>query len=121
MMPEHGSLPPDTFYIPVWGDVFENNRTRELKRMTWVAMPNKHDGDGYTELLNHPDGPAHFGVWCAIVQVASKCDPRGALVRDTGKPHTAESISRMTRFPMKVVESAMHRLLQISWLNRVMT
>jgi hypothetical protein len=34
------------------------------------------DGDGYTELVDHDDGAAHLGAWCAIVQIASKCDPR---------------------------------------------
>jgi hypothetical protein len=62
-----------------WELHFENNRTKELKRLTWVPFPNRHDGDGYTELLDHPDGAAHYGAWCAMVQVASKCDPRGTL------------------------------------------
>ena len=59
--------------IKDWNHHFENNRTRDLKRMAWVPMPNKMDGDGYTELLDHPNGPAHFGAWVAIVEIASRC------------------------------------------------
>jgi hypothetical protein len=71
-----------TYRIKDWHVNFENNRTRELKVLTWVPMPNKHDGDGYTELLDHADGAAHYGVWAILVQIASKCDPRGTLLRD---------------------------------------
>jgi len=55
-----------------WGKHYENHRTRELRVMTWVPLPNKHDGDGYTQLLNHPNGAAHFGAWCALVELASR-------------------------------------------------
>lgn len=56
-----------------WGKHYENHRTRELKRMEWVPLPNRQDGDGYTTLLDHPNGAAHFGAWCALVQVAARC------------------------------------------------
>lgn len=103
-----------------WERHFENNRTRELKTLTWVPFPNKHDGDGYTELLDHPDGPAHYGAWCAIAQVASKCEPRGTLVRDGARPHTAASLARMTHFPESIMAAAIERLVvQIKWLEIV--
>ncbi len=38
--------PTDT--IRNWSENFENNRTRDLKEMKWIPVPNKHDGDGYT-------------------------------------------------------------------------
>ena len=43
-----------TYRIRDWQRHFENNRTRELKVMAWVPVPNKMDGDGYTELVTHP-------------------------------------------------------------------
>ena len=103
--------------IKDWDKHFENNRTRELKKLSWVPFPNKHDGDGYTELLDHTNGTAHFGVWVLIVQVASKCDPRGTLLRDGGKPHDYASLSRMTRIPGEILKEAIDRLLNIEWLE----
>jgi hypothetical protein len=100
-----------------WSKHFENNRTRELNHIAWVPMPNKHDGDGYTELVDHPNGAAHFGAWCVIVQVASRCDPRGTLVRDRAVPHTAASLARITRFPEAVFDEVIPRLLDIGWLE----
>jgi len=73
-----------TLIIKNWDKHFENNRTRDLKQMRWVPFPNSHDGDGYTELVEHKNGPAHLGCWVAIVQVASKCDTRGTLLRGGG-------------------------------------
>ena len=106
-----------TLRIKNWETHFENNRTKELKKLSWVPFPNKHDGDGYTELLDHPQGAAHYGVWCVIVQVASKCDKRGTLLRDTGKPHDSRSLSRITRIPVKIMEEAIRRLISIKWLE----
>lgn len=101
-----------------WELHFENNRTKELKKLAWVPFPNRHDGDGYTELLDHPNGAAHYGAWCALVQVASKCDPRGTLSRDGARPHTAASLARMTKIPETIMGEAINRLLQpIKWLE----
>jgi hypothetical protein len=107
------------YRIKDWRESFENNRTKELKRMSWVPVPNKHDGDGYTALIRHKQGAAHLGAWLAILQVASKCDPRGSLVRANHKAHTPATISRMTGLPEAVLQDAIERLLdeEIGWLE----
>jgi len=105
------------YRIRGWDEYFENNRTRELKVLSWVPVPNKQDGDGYTELMDHKDGAAHFGCWHAILQVASKCDPRGTLLRDSKRAHDLASLSRITRIPVKVLKVAIERLLIIRWLE----
>src|SRR5215204_7119419 len=101
----------DTYRIRDWGKHFENNRTRDLKALHFVILPNKHDGDGYTELLDHPNGAAHYGAWVAIVQVASRgshlaggcgnpagcCECRGVMLRDGAKAHDPSSLARITR------------------------
>jgi hypothetical protein len=125
-----------------WGKHYENNRTRELKKMGWVSMPNRHDGDGYTQLLDHPNGAAHFGAWCALVEVASRChigsEPhnpagkyrdsvkydssdhphgRGLLMREKGDPHDSKSLERITRIPTSVWDEAIPRLTTIGWIR----
>ena len=102
-----------------WDELFENNRTRTMKTMQWVPLPNKHDGDGYTELLDHPDGPLHYACWVTVTQVASRCHPRGTLLRSTGKAHDSASLSRITRIPVPAFDSAIPRLLLIGWLERI--
>jgi hypothetical protein len=109
------------YAIAEWDTHFEKNRTKELKQMTWVPIPNKQDGDGYTELLDHPAGAAHFGAWVALIQVASKCSPRGTLLRDdrngVRRPHDPASLSRITRIPASVFLEALPRLIAIGWLS----
>jgi hypothetical protein len=121
------------YRVKDWATLYENNRTRELKHMAWVPVPNSHDGDGYTALVCRPDGPELFGAWIAILQVASRCGipaggcgipagtcgVRGYLVRGTGSPHDAASLSRMTRFPEKVIAKALSVLSsdEVGWLE----
>lgn len=103
-----------------WGAEFENNRTRELKHLEWVPIPNRMDGDGYTELVDHPNGAAHFGAWIAIVEIASKCDERGTLMRNgRGIPHDAASLSRISRIPEEIFLEAIPRLIKIGWLEPI--
>lgn len=101
------NIPVKLYRITNWGSLFENNRTRELKKLDWVPVPNKHDGDGYALVMEQPDGPALIGAWLAILQVASKCDERGTLMRDTKIPHDPASIARQSRFPRDVIERAL--------------
>ncbi len=100
-----------------WSEIYENNRTRELKRLQWVPLPNKQDGDGYTEMVARSNAAAAFGAWVALVQVASKCDPRGTLVRDNGKPHDAASLARISRLPEKDFKAMIPVALSVGWLE----
>lgn len=112
-----------------WNKHFENNRTRELKRLDWVPTPNKHDGDGFTELLSMPKGISLFGAWNLILQVASKCDPRGVLVRQKKNPaptcdsdyvpHDSDSLSRVTRCPSDIMQLSLDACVKIGWLDRI--
>jgi len=96
------------YRIKDWNKHYENNRTRELKRLDWVPVPINHDGDGYTLLTGHDDAPALLGCWLAIVQVAAKCDPRGTLLRRAKMPHDAASLARITRLPQGAIQRALN-------------
>ncbi len=112
-----------------WDDLYETHRTRPLKRLDWVPLRNTMDGDGYTELLDHPNGASHLGAWVAILQIGSRCVTRGTLSRDVAgpapeiarvapeKPHTPQSLARMSRIPATVFDEAIPRLIDIGWLE----
>jgi hypothetical protein len=104
--------------IQGWDDIFENNRTRGYKDLKWIPVPNKQDGDGYTELLEHKDGMAHLGAWLIMLQIASKSKPRGKLTRSDGSPHDSESLARMSRGKAKIFDEAIPRLVHIGWLTQ---
>lgn len=96
-----------TYSIVKWGELYENNRTRELANLRWVPIPNSHDSDSYNELVDRKNGAALFGAWIAIVQLASRCKVRGVLTRDNGEPHDSKSIARITRLPIPTIEEAL--------------
>jgi hypothetical protein len=101
-----------------WDRIYENNRSRDMKRTNWFPAPNDLSADAYVELVEHEHGAAHFGVWITILMVASRAKPRrGLLVKDDGRPHTAESLARVTRIPEPLVADALERLLQIGLLE----
>lgn len=106
--------------IREWSRTFEVSQSKRCpEAIKWVPIPNKQDGDGYTELMDHPNGAAHFGAWTAIVQLASKCRPRGTLARDEGHAHDVQSIARITRIRPEVLEESIPRFLKIRWLEEV--
>lgn len=87
------------YSIAKWGELFENNRSRAVKDLDWVSIPNRHDGENYTKTIQHKDGAILFSAWNLLVQVASKCKIRGILVKDNGEPHDATSLALKTRAP----------------------
>lgn len=87
------------YTIRDWDTQFENNRSRSVEELNQVPMPNRHDGENYTLIVTHKDGAEIFSAWNLIVQVASKCQPRGVLIRGNGSPHDASSLALKTRAP----------------------
>ncbi len=102
-----------------WDEHYENNRTRKMKNTAWVPIPNKLDNEGYVELVTHPNGAAHLGAWVVTLQVASRCHPRGTLVRRDGHPHAPDSLSLISRIPMGIFAEALPRLVSLGWLEEI--
>jgi len=109
------------YRIRDWDRLYETHQTRRLKRLHWVPVPNQMDGDGYVELVDHPDGMAHLGCWLAILEIASRCEPRGTLARDMRGTcaHDARSIARIARAPVQMMEAAWERLIKIGWIEPI--
>ena len=107
------------YRIRDWDLHFENAGSRKLKRLDWVAIPNKMDGEGYTALVEHKNAAAHLGAWYAIVEIASKQSPRGNL--PGGISHDiggiCRSLGRISRLPPEVFREVIPRLLEIGWLE----
>lgn len=101
-----------------WDSKFENSQSRKCSRLTWVPVPNKHDGKSYRRLIEMPDGPALYGTWALILQVASKCPTRGVLVDDDG-PLDADDLSAKTGCSAELFETAFEVLSspRIGWLE----
>jgi hypothetical protein len=106
------------YRIRDWRKHFEKNRTHGKTPPKRVSIPNNLDGSAYAELVQeHTEGPAHFGAWIVLLQTASKCNPRGTLVRSNGLPHDTLSLSRVTRFPERILNDALLRLVSLGWIE----
>ena len=107
------------FKIKHWNSIFENNRSREIRNPSWVAMPNRHDTLGFRTLISRPNGVALYGAWCILVQVASRCNPHGTLVCNNGLPYTARSLSLKTGLSETLISECFDVLREpeIDWLE----
>lgn len=100
------------YRIRDWSIQFENNRSRTVKELSWVAIPNRHDGENYTAVITSKDGAEIFSAWVLMVQVASRCHPRGSLVRGNGSPHDSASLAIKTRAPKSWFDKALKFLTE---------
>jgi hypothetical protein len=106
------------YCVTNWNDIYENNRSRILKDLKWVPIPNGHDGEAYSRLMLRKDAAVIFSAWILILQVASRCEPRGELIKAGGEPHDAASLSIRTRAPKAWFERAIPVLVEMRWVSR---
>lgn len=112
------------YQIPGWDETFENNKSRDIEECSYVAMPNKQHGMGLTRILAQPDGAAIFGVWCLILQAASRQKrPRAGWLTDdgtpTGNPWDLEDMALRWRRPVEEIKRAVEVLCspKVGWLK----
>jgi len=107
------------YTIPDWDQQYENNRSRKVKDLAWVPVPNSHDGEGYMRVMSHPMAAQIFAAWILILEVASKCSRRGVLARENGKPYDAESLAMKTRANAEWFRVALEFLSseEVGWLT----
>mgnify|MGYP001577792281 CR=1 FL=1 len=99
-----------------WNELFENNRSREIRHPMFCLIPNRHDGESYGRLMMLKDAPEIFSAWILMVQVASRSQVRGTLLRDDRTPHDAESLSIKTRGRKEWFEKAIPVLEKLRWI-----
>jgi len=108
------------YRIKDWETLYENNRTKAMKHMQWVPVPVKHDGYGYCMLVSEL-GASGLGAWLAILQTAAKAHPRGTLLRDSRTPHTATSISIVSRIDKESIQKVLDLCImaEVGWIDLV--
>lgn len=100
-----------------WERTFEDHRTKEIKRLTWIPIPIKQ-GTGYCRLMRHPRGLEFYGAFVALIQVAASCPKRGTLCRADGSEYSVDDLADLTRINTKTLQEAIDFLEQeIGWLE----
>lgn len=90
-----------------WNEMFESAKSRTYKIKCQAYMPNKF-GLGYRRLVAHPNGPALYGAWCAVVCLLSRMSsPREGYLTDTGRasgyPLSALDVSLLVSMPEQII------------------
>lgn len=110
------------YVIRDWNLNYEVAQSRRCPRLTWVAIPNKHDGKGFRRTARQPNQCQLFAAFVLMVQVASKCSPRGCLC-DADGPMDALDLADKTGFPSEAFQQAMAFFTDPSqcvlWLERL--
>lgn len=107
------------YRIRQW-DNFENHESKKLKNLSWIAMPNKHDGRGFRRVAALPNSVQVFCAWTLMLQVASKMPTRGVLLDEDGAL-TAADLAAKTGFHERIFADAFIALIrpEIRWLEIV--
>lgn len=110
------------YRIRNWVNHFEvaQSRRRPEQKNNWVAFPNKHDGATFRRITREPEAERLFCAWCLIVEVASKCNPRGEL-RNSDGWLTPEDLADKTGFRPDLFHLALPFFAspRIAWLEAV--
>lgn len=106
------------YSITGWTKHFEKSQSRRVDNVQWVPLPVKHDGLGYRRVMAMKDGMEIYAAWVLIVQVAAKCEKRGVLANDHGKPLTAADIALKTGGKADAISKALQVLSSedVGWL-----
>jgi hypothetical protein len=113
---------PRLYQIAAWDATFENAKSRQTAACHFVCLPNKQDGLGLTRILSLHDGAAVFGVWCLIVQAASRqrCGRNGWLTEDgcrDGTPWRIDEMALRWRRTESEIRRALDVCANVGWLN----
>lgn len=111
---------PVVYAVRDWELHFEKAQTRKCETMRWIPVPNKHDGKSYRRLMRHANGPALYGAWILILEVASKCPLQRGVLADENGPLDADDLEDKTDCAAAVFREAFDVLVsdKIGWLVR---
>lgn len=112
------------YQIANWNRTYENNKSRDRDRCSYVCVPNKQGGLGLARILLQPDGLAVYGLWHLIVGLASQQPrTREGWMTDDGKelgaPWTTEGMAVRWRREEKEIERALAVLCSpdVGWIK----
>ena len=112
-------MPTPCYRIKNWNEIYENNRTRELKNMLWLALPVKLNGYGFTLTMEEKEGLLLFGGFIVLLEIGAQCTPRGTFVKEN-IPLQPAGLVRLSRMKVRDCEKVLEYHLKITkWLELI--
>ena len=111
------------FQINDWDTHFENDRSRQREKCSFVCVPNKQHGMGFCRIMAEPDGAAIYGIWHLILGACSQQTKRdGWLTSDgdkAGTPWGVDDLALKFRRPEKEIVRAFEVLCseKVKWIT----
>lgn len=112
-----------TYQIKDWNENFENSKSRERDRCSFVCVPNKQHGMSFSRIMAEKDGSTIYGVWHLILGACSqqKKPRNGWLTSDgyqTGTAWVPEDLALKFRRPVQEIKRALEVLTlpQVGWI-----
>lgn len=113
------------YQIVAWDRLYENSRSRSLEKVRWVKASNNLGDENYEWLVSPGGlkGAAYYGLWRAMLAIASLCDPRGTFLHPDGSPMTVAVIGHKTRMcpSPAFLKDLFGRLETIGWIRKCET
>jgi uncharacterized phage protein (TIGR02220 family) len=112
-----------TYKIKDWGVHFENNRSRVIEHCSFVCVPNKQHGMGFSRVMAEIDGAAIYGVWHLLVGACSQQTKRDGWMtldgQQSGTPWSPEDLALKFRRPVKEIVRALTFLSseKVGWIT----
>lgn len=111
------------YQIRDWDNHFENDRSRSRDKCSFVCIPNKQHGMGFTFIMSLAQGSSVYGIFQMIVGACSQQRrPRNGWLTDTGRPSgrawTFDDIALRFRRSVEEVRFAMETLCseRVGWI-----
>ena len=100
------------YQIREWPRFFENDRSRQVERCSYLVSPNKQHGVGFSYIMSEKDGAAVYGIFKLMAGAVSQQQtlPREGWLTDDGtkdgRPWTVEDMAlRWRREPSEVARA----------------
>ena len=105
-----------------WWKLFETAQTRNVKKATWFACPNKLEGKGRRILLRRENGEQLFCAFIHTLEIASLCPVRGILADKHG-PLDAYDLADKSHVSPATFEDMLSAVshVPLTWLRRFET
>jgi hypothetical protein len=110
------------YHIKDFKKTFENSKSLQIKNLEWVAVPNDQNSLGFRRLMRMDFGPAAYGIFIMMVQLASKQEHRtGHLTsggEPNGRPYSAQDMADIFGVESGLIEKSIEILssAEIGWL-----
>jgi hypothetical protein len=115
------------YQVRDWNDHFENNKSRERDRCSFVCIPNKQHGLGFSRVMAEPDGMAIYGVWVCILEACSQQLAKNGRRREgwltadghsAGTPWAAQDLALKFHRPIKEIDRCLEVVCgeKVAWM-----